>query len=119
MRPINALFVDDDAAVHTIAGCLLPRTGITVHSAFNTIEADAILHRQKVDVIILDVLMPKEDGIAYSERLSHEGNKVPVIFLSALGDPENVGRGIKSGAAEYMVKPIDLQDLGQRLRKVL
>src|SRR5438552_18677384 len=119
MRPINALFVDDDATVHTIANCMLPRAGIKVLTAFNSIEADAILHREKVDVILLDVLMPKEDGLAYSERLNKEGNKVPVMILSALGDSETVSRGIRAGAAEYIVKPIDLQDLKLRILKLL
>jgi DNA-binding response OmpR family regulator len=119
MPAINALFVDDDDTVHMIATSLLPRSGIKVLSASNTVQADTILHRERVDVIILDILMPKEDGLAYSLRLRKEGNQVPVMFLSALSDPQTVSRGLASGALEFMVKPIDLQDLELRVRKLL
>ena len=115
MTPINALFVDDDETTQMIALSVLSRQGVNVLSAVNTTQADMILHREKVDVIVLDVMMPKEDGLAYSERLHREGNKVPLLFLSALSNPETVSRGIRSGAAAYLVKPIDLQDLHQKL----
>src|SRR5438105_1354735 len=113
MTAINALFVDDDETTQMIALSVLSARGVNVLAAFNTTQADAILHRQKVDVIVLDVILPNEDGLAYSERLRKEGNKVPVLFLSALGDPQTVSRGIRAGAAAYLVKPIDLQELHQ------
>jgi DNA-binding response OmpR family regulator len=98
-----------------IAGSVLGSRGINVLSAINTVQADAILHREKVDVIICDVMMPKEDGLAYSERLRREGSKIPLMLLSALSDKDTVSRGIRSGAAAYLIKPFDLQELHRRL----
>ena len=111
----NVLFIDDDKTVQQLAGAALSARGMVVLAAFSTKEADATLRTAKVDVIVLDILMDPEDGLSYCRRLREEGHRAPVILLSALADPPTVAAGIASGAAAYMIKPFDTEELYQRI----
>lgn len=119
MPAINALFVDDDQTIKLLAQSVLPSRGVNVLAALNTVEADSLLRRNSVDVIIVDVLMPNEDGLAYCQRLRREGVTVPVMFLSALSDSQTVSKGIASGASAYLVKPCDFYELQKRIEKLV
>lgn len=118
MAMINALFVDDDQTVPLMAECVLQKKGIKVFGAGSTLQADSILRRERVDVILLDVIMANEDGMAYCQRLRREGKHVPVMFLSAIGDPATVRQGLSSGATAYLVKPFDIHELENRIVKL-
>jgi two-component system phosphate regulon response regulator OmpR len=119
MATINALFVDDDQTVPLLAECVLKKRGIKVFGAGNTLQADSILRRERVDVILLDVLMAGENGLAYCQRLRQEGKRVPVMFLSAMSDPVTVRQGLSSGAIAYLVKPFDIYELEKRIVKLM
>ena len=118
MDIINALVIDDDKAVRMIAVCGLSGRGVNVLAAADTGEADAILEKEKIDVIVCDVLLEDEDGLSYCQRLRSAGVRVPLMFLSTLGDPVTVSIGMTSGASAYMVKPFDLQELYERICKL-
>ena len=115
MESINVLFIDDDKVIQQIAGAALSSRGMGVFAVFNSTQADAVLSKEKVDVIVCDVLMDFEDGLSYCKRLRDEGNRIPVILLSALADPVTVMIGMASGAAAYMIKPFDTEELYQRI----
>ena len=115
MALINVLVVDDDKLIQQIAGAALASRGVGVFTVYTSIQADLILQRERVDVIICDVLMDEEDGLSYCKRLQDAGCRVPVILLSCLSDPVTIMIGKSSGAAAYMIKPFDTEELYQRV----
>jgi len=115
MPSIHVLLIEDEKQLQQYASEALAKRGVKVSSAMNTIEADRILGREKVDVIICDILMPAENGLSYVRRLRADGTQTPVIFLSALADEDVIKVGIDSGAADYMIKPFDSEQLYQRI----
>jgi len=115
MALINVLVVDDDKLIQQIAGAALASRGVGVFTVYTSTQADLILQRERVDVIICDVLMDVEDGLSYCKRLQDAGCRVPVILLSSLSDPVTMMIGKSSGAVAYMVKPFDTEELYQRV----
>lgn len=115
MPSIHILLIEDEKQLQQYASALLSKRGVQVSSALNTTEADRILQKEKIDVIVCDILMPAENGLSYVRRLRADGKQTPVIFLSALADAEVIKLGIDSGAADYMVKPFDSEQLYQRI----
>jgi two-component system OmpR family response regulator len=115
MPSIHVLLIEDEKQLQQYASEALSKRGVKVSSAMNTAEADRILGREKVDVIICDILMPAENGLSYVRRLRADGTQTPVIFLSALADEDVIKVGIDSGAADYMIKPFDSEQLYQRI----
>src|SRR5262249_49427991 len=65
----------------------------------------------RIDLIVCDVMMPDEDGITFCSRLKRAGSSIPMLILSALGDPETIRKGLSSGANQYLVKPFDIIEL--------
>jgi two-component system phosphate regulon response regulator OmpR len=119
MKTINVLFVDDEKIIQQFALPRLSLLGMKVQGAMNTAEADAILSRDKMDIIILDVLMAGEDGLSYCRRIREEGNRVPVILLSSFNNLDAVSLGMAAGAEAYMCKPFDIEELYQRILQLL
>jgi len=116
MPSIHVLLIEDEKQMQQYASQALAKRGVKVSSAQNTAEADRILSSsEKVDVIICDILMPAENGLSYVRRLRADGTQTPVIFLSALADEDVIRVGIDSGAADYLIKPFDTEQLYQRI----
>src|SRR5262245_10912908 len=115
MSSIQVLFIEDEKQFQQYATQVLAQRGIKVFAAMDTREADKVLQREKVDVIICDILMPLENGLTYIRRLRENGRKEPVIFLSALAEADVIRLGIESGAAEYMIKPFRTDELYKRI----
>lgn len=87
-------------------------------SAFNWIEK-AIESNEKIELIILDRMMPKLDGISLMRLLKSRKIEIPVLFLTALGKPLDTLEWLEAGAVEYLVKPIELRELGLRIKNLL
>jgi two-component system, OmpR family, phosphate regulon response regulator OmpR len=115
MSSIQVLFIDDEPMLQQFAQAALSVRGISVHTATNTVEADRILEKEIIDVIVCDILMPEENGLTYLHRLRQRGRHIPVILLSALGEADVVKQGIDSGAADFMIKPFETEELYQRI----
>ncbi len=115
MNVVNVLFVDDDFSIQTLATAMLSNSRFRVFGALNTRQAEKILQSDRIDVIILDVMLPDEDGIQFCRRLKESGNSIPVMMLSALSQPEAVAKGLQAGAAAYLVKPFDPRELEKRV----
>jgi DNA-binding response OmpR family regulator len=118
MKPINVLMVDDDILVQKFANMALTDRGMQVYGACDTAEADVILDREKIDVIVCDVLMNPETGIEYCNRLRNRLVRTPVILISAQVSPVAMQSAAKSGAA-YMIKPFGIEQIYQRILEVL
>jgi DNA-binding response OmpR family regulator len=112
------LVVDDHANVRTLIKEYLTELGYRVVTARDGVEALAVVGREKVDLILLDVMMPNLDGFAFLRTYRKERN-VPIILLTArLAEADKVA-GLELGADDYVTKPFGMQELVARIRAVL
>lgn len=114
---IRILVVEDDEASRQFISRFLRRANYDVVEARNGREA--IANGQDVDAVLLDVMMPELDGWDVLSALRSRRPNLPVIFVTALADPENELRGLRLGGDDYIRKPIDLDVLLVRLQSVL
>lgn len=112
------LIVDDDAGIRSLVSSFLERHGFKTDTAANPAEMRAKLTGGRYDLIVLDVMMPGEDGLSALRKLqSHDGP--PVIMLSAVGTDIDKVVGLEMGADDYMAKPCNPRELLARIRTVL
>jgi PAS domain S-box-containing protein len=104
---MNVLIVDDTTANINILGHIMARGGLNISVAPNGEKALELIGKNKPDLILLDVMMPGIDGYEVCERLKQDETTrdIPVIFLTALSDLENIVKGFKVGAVDYITKP--------------
>ncbi|MBI1188437.1 MAG: response regulator [Alphaproteobacteria bacterium] len=114
----RVLIVDDDAAIREGLAEVFERSGFAAVCAPNAAAMDKILADQGADLVILDLMMPGEDGLSAARRLAGRGWP-PVIMLSALGDDADRIVGLEVGADDYMAKPCNPRELVARARAVL
>jgi len=112
------LVVDDDVFSLAILKRLLDASGYHVVSTSSPDQTVHLARKHKPSVILLDIVMPKFDGIAVCQALKEDPELriVPVIFLTALSDRESLIRGLSSGAADYLTKPIDISEALARIQ---
>lgn len=117
-KPVRILVVDDDGALRALLGDYLASEGFSVASAADGVAMDAWLAQNGTDLIILDLMLPGEDGLTLARRLRARTN-VPIIMLSARGDDVDRIVGLEVGADDYMPKPFNPRELLARIRAVL
>lgn len=105
--------VDDDEAILESLSYYLSRRGLDVRTAQSGSELDDILQQVVIDVVVLDLMMPEEDGLSICRRL---GDEHAIIMLSAIGDVTDRVIGLELGACDYLVKPFDPRELLARIR---
>ncbi|HTK04312.1 MAG TPA: response regulator [Candidatus Eisenbacteria bacterium] len=121
-KPVKVLIVDDDAFLSGIYATKLELEGFLVVTARDGEEGLKAAMREKPDLILLDVLMPKLDGFEVLKRLKAdpETKPTPVIMLTNLGQKEDIEKGISDGAVDYLIKahfvPAEAVD---KIKKVL
>lgn len=112
------LIVDDEPRyVHLIEVNLLTE-GYQVLKAYNGVQALDLISTEKLDLILLDIMMPELDGFSVCERV-REFSRVPIIILSAKGEEQDRVRGLDLGADDYIIKPFSATELLARVRAVL
>jgi two-component system, OmpR family, response regulator len=121
-RPADALahllVVDDDAGIRVLLAERLGAYGYRVTTAASVAEMDRVLMRGGIDLILLDVMMPGEDGLSACRRLVQQGGP-PVIILSALGDEQDRIVGLEIGADHYLPKPCSPREILAHVRALL
>jgi DNA-binding response OmpR family regulator len=115
------LIVEDDRLIGTIVSYKLTNSGHEVVQAYNGEEACNTAAAESPDVILLDIMMPVMDGIHVLHQLKGDPNlqSIPVIMLTALGREKDVVGCLKAGAADFVVKPFNLNELVARIEAVL
>ena len=116
-RP-RILVVDDDAELRELADAYLTQQGFAVTTVEDGTAMDARLESESFDLIILDLMLPGEDGLSIAKRLKAAGN-VPIIMVSAQGEDVDRIVGLEIGADDYIGKPFNPRELLARIRAVL
>ncbi len=111
------LVVDDDPGIREVLCDYLGRHGYETDGAASAVEMDRALKLRPVDLIVLDLMMPGEDGLSVVRRLS--GTGPPVVMLSAMGEDTDRIVGLELGADDYLAKPCNPRELLARVRAVL
>ena len=114
----HLLIVDDDERIRTLLQKFLMRNGFLVTAARDAAHARRILSGLDFDLIVLDVMMPGEDGLALTASL-RETMQTPILLLTAKGEPENRIAGLEAGADDYLVKPFEPRELLLRINSIL
>ena len=114
---MNLLLVDDEKRFLTTTSKTLSQKGIKVLTATTGEDALAILKREDVDVVIMDVKMPGMDGITTLREIKHLFPLVEVIMLTGHGTIESAVEGLKSGASDFLTKPISIDLLIAKIKE--
>jgi len=116
--PVRLLLVDDEASLREPLADYLVRQGFVVRQAEDAAKARAALTEDPPDLVLLDIMMPGEDGLSLCRHLA-ETRDIPVIMLTARGEPTDRIVGLEIGADDYVVKPFEPRELVARIRSVL
>jgi two-component system response regulator MprA len=116
---LRLLVVDDEPALRETLERALAAEGYAVETAADGVEALTAIERATPDAVLLDVLMPRLDGLETTRRLRTSGNNVPVLVLTARDEVSDRVAGLDAGADDYVVKPFALEELLARVRALL
>lgn len=118
-EPHKILVVDDDVRLRNLLQRFLEDKGYNVKTVADAVQMDRLLARELFALIVLDFMLPGEDGLAICRRLRAEKNNTPIIMLTARGaDSDRIG-GLEAGADDYLPKPFNPQELLARMKAVL
>ena len=115
----NILVVDDDQRLRDLLDRYLGEQGFGVHAVANAPAMDNVMGKEDVDMIILDLMLPGEDGMSVCRRLRAAGKRTPIIMLTAKGDETDRIAGLDVGADDYLPKPFNPRELVARIKAVL
>jgi len=117
-RP-TVLLVDDEESVQKLLAYPLEREGYRVVQARDGEEALVRYRAEAIDLVILDLMLPRLDGLAVCRRLREERSAVPIIMLTARGDEGDKVLGLELGADDYITKPFSIREFMSRVRALL
>lgn len=117
-RKTHILVVDDERDIRELLARYLRTRGFDVSVARETREAEKILGQSRIDLIVLDLMMPGEDGLTFCRRIRGERG-IPIVMLTALADVADRIVGLETGADDYVPKPFDPRELLARIQAVL
>lgn len=118
-RTEHILVVDDDVEIRTLLARFLSDRGLRVSTAANGREMLAELAASSIDLIVLDVMMPGEDGLTLTRNLRANKSNVSIIMLTAMGEEMDRIIGLEMGADDYLAKPFNPRELLARIKAVL
>ncbi|QYJ86008.1 two-component system response regulator OmpR [Shewanella mesophila] len=113
------LVVDDDMRLRALLERYLMEQGYQVRSAANAEQMDRLLERENFHLLVLDLMLPGEDGLSICRRLRQQGNTIPIVMLTAKGDEVDRIIGLELGADDYLPKPFNPRELLARIKAVM
>ena len=116
---MRILLVEDHAELARWLARALHDAHLSVECAANGADADSLLHTQQYALVILDLTLPKMDGLEVLKRLRARGSKTPVLILTARGGLNERVQGLNLGADDYLAKPFELAELEARVKALL
>lgn len=114
----HILIVDDDKGIRDVLGEFLAQQGYLVSLAKDGHEMKSVLDKESIDLIILDIMMPGEDGLRLCRQL-RVSSSIPIIMLTAIGEEMDRILGLEMGADDYLSKPFNPRELLARIRGIL
>ena len=115
----HVLVVDDDARLRGLLQRYLAEQGFRVSTAASAADARRLLGSMQPDLMVLDVTMPGETGLELTRALRDDGHAMPILLLTARGEPEDRIAGLEAGSDDYLGKPFEPRELLLRLRALL
>jgi len=115
----HILVVDDEVGIRELICDALSMSEFQTQTASDGLEALTRIRRERFDLIILDINLPKLDGLSLLEKIRKEGSQVPVLILSARRDRNDITTGLKNGADDYLTKPFGIEELVLRVKAIL
>lgn len=116
---IHILVVDDDKSTRMFLSALLQKNGYTVSTACNGEDALGVMDSEHIDLVVLDIMMPKMDGYEFTSILREAQNNLPILMVSAKQLPADKHKGFLVGTDDYITKPIDDEEMLYRIKALL
>lgn len=113
------LILDDEAEMRALLQRYLGAQGFAVQTLPDAQQLDGLLARKSFDVLVLDLMMPGENGLSICRRLRAAGETIPIMMLTARGDPIDRIVGLEMGADDYLPKPFEPRELAARLHALI
>ena len=115
----HILVVDDDREIRDLLARFLAKHGLKVSTAQDGIEMERMLDTLSIDLVVLDLMMPGEDGLSLTRKLRGHGSALPIVMLTAMGEDTDRIVGLEMGADDYLAKPFNPRELLARIKAVL
>lgn len=115
---MRILVVEDDKSLLRAITAILQKNNYSTDAVENGIEALEYLEQDIYDAVIMDIMMPKMDGITALKKIRQNGNSVPVLMLTAKAEIDDKVEGLDTGANDYLTKPFDARELLARIRVI-
>ncbi|MBO4897076.1 MAG: response regulator transcription factor [Clostridia bacterium] len=116
---MRILVVEDEVKINNVITKRLQKEGYSVDSCYDGEEATDYLNVGEFDAVILDIMMPKKDGLSVLREMRAKGNDTPVLLLTAKDAVQDRVAGLDSGAEDYLVKPFAFEELLARIRVII
>ena len=115
----SLLIIEDDDSISSAIGEYFSRAGYHVHAAADGIAGVELAVKSRPDVVVLDLMLPKMDGLAVCKELRQKSQQMPILMLTAKDDVVDKVLGLEMGADDYITKPFSLRELEARIKSVL
>ncbi|TAN55818.1 MAG: response regulator [Magnetospirillum sp.] len=115
----HILVVDDDREIRDLLARFLARHGLRVTTARDGAEMMKLLDEKRIDLVVLDLMLPGEDGLSLTRRLREARSTMPIVMLTAMGEDTDRIVGLEMGADDYVAKPFNPRELLARIKAVL
>ena len=115
----HILVVDDDRHTRMLMEAILKAENYTVFTAVNGEDALEVMDREHIDLVVLDIMMPKMDGYEFTKVLRESDNNLPILMVSAKQLPADKRKGFLVGTDDYITKPIDDEEMVLRVKALL
>lgn len=116
---LKILVIDDDTRLRNLLGKFLEENGFETSLAKDIEEAKSFLNNQKYDLLIVDVMLPNQNGIEFTHNFRLALDNTPIIMLTARGEQDDRIKGLEAGADDYMPKPFEPKELLLRINNIL
>ena len=113
------LVVDDDKNTRMFLSAVLENAGYTVYTACDGVDALRVMDGEHIDLVVLDIMMPKMDGYEFTRTLRESDNNLPILMVSAKQLPADKHKGFLVGTDDYITKPIDDEEMLYRIKALL
>lgn len=115
----HVLIAEDDTNTRKLMSAVLRQSGYEVVTACDGVEAMELLEARQIDLIILDIMMPRMDGYQLTQKVRESGSTVPILMVTAKEASQDIITGFRAGTDDYMVKPVDEEEMLLRIAALL